>query len=113
MNQKSYSDSESGIKVRSLGGMGGNFFAIHCLACADERACVLVCPTGALGERTGGGVTLNDKKCIKCKKCAAACIVNAITFVGENTLPIICKHCGICTKYCPHNCLSMEEKTND
>ena len=113
MNQKSYSDSESAIKVRSMGGLGGNFFAIHCLACTSERACALVCPTGAIAERKGGGVTINDKKCIKCRKCANACIVNAIFFAGENSPPIVCKHCGICAKYCPHNCLSMEEKKDD
>ena len=113
MNQKSYSDSESAIKVRSLGGMGGHFFAIHCMACPDERACVNVCPTGALTNRKGGGVTLVEKKCIKCRKCAGACIVKAISFVGENTLPIVCRHCGICARYCPHNCLRMEGKADD
>jgi len=113
INQKSYSDAESAIKVRSLGGLTSKFFAIHCLACKDERACITACPTGALTERNGGGVILNDKKCIRCRKCAEACIVNAVYFSGENSLPIICKHCGICVKYCPHNCLTLEESTND
>ena len=113
INHKSYSDAESAIKVRSFGGLGGNFFAIHCMACADERACIIACPTDALAKRKGGGITLNDKKCIKCRKCATACIVKAIFFVGEDTLPIICRHCGFCTKYCPHNCLQMEEKKDD
>lgn len=114
INHKSYSDAESAIKVRTLGGLSsGKFFATYCLACEDERACISVCPTGALTERKGGGVLLNGKRCIKCKKCADACIVKAIHFTGENTLPIICRHCGICVNYCPHNCLSMEEKTDD
>jgi ferredoxin len=73
-------------------------------------ACVDACPTGALTEREGGGVILLEKKCIMCRKCADACIVKAIHFVGEDTLPIVCKQCGICVKYCPHNCLKMEEK---
>ena len=114
VNHKSYSDNESAIKVRTLGGLEtGKFFATYCLACSDERTCITICPTGALTERNGGGVILNDKKCIKCRKCADACIVHAVHFAGENTPPIICKHCGVCVKYCPHNCLKMEEKTND
>jgi len=113
INYRSYSDAESAIKVRTLGGLASKFFATHCLGCNKDRACAAACPTGALGDREGGGVILNEKKCIKCRKCAAACIVKAIYFVGENSLPIICKHCGICVKYCPHNCLSLEEKTDD
>ena len=113
INHKSYSDAESAIRVRTLGGLSGKFFAIHCLACDDERACVNACPTGALTERNGGGVILNEKLCIKCRKCADACIVKAIHFAGENTTPIVCKQCGLCVKYCPHNCLTMEEKSND
>ena len=113
MNHKSFSDAESAIKVRTLGGLSGKFFAIHCLACDDERACAIACPTGALTERSGGGVIHNAKICIKCRKCADACIVNAIHFPAEDSFPIICRHCGICAKYCPHNCLRMEEKGND
>ena len=113
MNHKSYSDAESAIKVRSLGGLASMFFAIHCLACTDERACTIACPTGALADRNGGGVIHNEKKCIKCRKCAESCIVKAIHFAGEDSLPILCRQCGICAKYCPHNCLTMEEKGND
>ncbi len=110
VNHKSYTDNKSAIKVRTLGGLSGKFFATHCLACDKDRACMDVCPTGALSARNGGGVILSPKKCIGCRKCADACIVKAIYFVGENTPPIICKHCGACTKYCPHECLEMEEK---
>ena len=111
INHKSYSDDESAIKIRSLGGLEtGKFHAIYCLACTDERACAAACPTGALTDREGGGVILNSKKCIMCKKCAEACMVNAVYFTADHTLPIICKHCGICAKYCPHNCLRIEER---
>ena len=114
INHKSFSDRESAIKVRTLGGLSsGKFFATHCFACKGERSCVSVCPTGALTDRKGGGVILNEKKCISCRKCEAACIVNAIYFAGENEPPIICKHCGICARYCPHHCLRMEERPDD
>ena len=113
INHKSYSDAESAIKVRSVGGLTSKFFSIHCLACKDERACAIACPTGALAERKGGGVIHNESKCIKCRKCADACVVNAIHFASENSFPIVCRHCGICARYCPHNCLSMEEQPDD
>jgi len=110
INHKSYSDNKSAIKVRTLGGLStGKFFATYCLACREVRNCAAACPTGALGERKGGGVILDEKKCIGCRKCADACIVNAIHFVEADSPPIVCKHCGICVKYCPHNCLSMIE----
>ena len=72
INYKSYSDTESAIKVRTLGGLGTKFFATHCLACTGERACAAACPTGALADRDGGGVLLNKEKCIGCEKCAEA-----------------------------------------
>jgi Pyruvate/2-oxoacid:ferredoxin oxidoreductase delta subunit len=33
-----------------------------------------------------------------------------VFFDEETKNPIICKHCGICTKFCPHECLTLEEK---
>ena len=113
LNHRSYSDSESAIKVKTMGGLSGKFFATHCFACVGKRECVSACPTGALSDRKGGGVNLNEKKCIKCRKCEDSCSVRAISFAGENTPPIICKHCGICAKYCPHGCLRMEERSDD
>ncbi|MEI6580466.1 MAG: 4Fe-4S binding protein [Eubacteriales bacterium] len=110
INHKSFTDDKSAIKIRTLGGISGKFFATHCLACSGDIACLNACPTGALTERPGGGVVLNEKKCIHCKKCAETCIVKAIYFTDDNSPPIICKHCGICVKYCPHKCLTMEEK---
>ena len=88
MNHKSYSDAESAIKVRSMGGLTNKFFAIHCMACNDERACAIACPAGALTEKNGGGIILNEKMC---RKCAESCIMKAIHFAGEDSLPIVCR----------------------
>jgi len=112
VNHKSFTDNKSAIKVRSLGGLSGKFFATHCLACKDERACMEACPTGALAKRRGGGVILNRDLCIGCKKCEDACPVRAIHFTADEKYPIICKHCGACTRYCPHECLEMEERSD-
>ena len=114
INHQSYSDFESAILVRTLGGIStGMHYATHCLACTDERACMNACLTGAITARKGGGVVFNQKKCVMCQKCAKACIINAIYFTGKDTFPIICRHCGVCARYCPHKCLTMEEVPDD
>ena len=113
VNRKNHSISDSAIKVKTFGGLSGEFVANVCFACAGERACMEACPSGALTKRAGGGVILDKAKCIGCRKCADACIVNAVFFNDDEISPIICRHCGVCAQYCPHQCLSMEECEND
>lgn len=108
-NQHDHSISKSAIKVATRGGMSSSFQATVCLACTETRACAEACPSGALADRPGGGVILNKELCIGCRKCQSACIADAVNFDEENHLPIICKHCSVCTRFCPHNCLVMEE----
>lgn len=113
VNRQNFSLIKSGIRIRTSGGLQGKFIATVCLACRDERACAEACPSGALDKRPGGGVIFNPQKCIGCRKCEAACIVKAVHYDEEEHKPIICKHCGVCAKFCPHECLRMEEVTND
>ena len=114
MNQKNHSLIKSAIKVRTKGGLGSGFIAIACLGCRDP-ACMEVCPSHALRKRPGGGVLLEAEKCIGCRACDTACIMRAINFDEETNKPIICRHCGICARFCPHDCLQMietDEATN-
>jgi len=106
VNQKNHSLIKSAIKVRSTGGMASSFIAIVCLGCR-EPACMEVCPGNALESRSGGGVLLKAEKCIGCRKCEKACIMRAINFDEETKKPIICRHCGMCARFCPHKCLKM------
>ena len=106
--QKNHSLVKSAIKVRTTGGMSSSFIAVVCLAC-KEPACMEVCPSDALKAREGGGVILEPAKCIGCRQCESACIMRAVNFDEETRKPIICKHCGVCTKFCPHECLQMVE----
>ena len=113
VNHKSHSLTKSAIKIRTSGGIAGRFVGIVCLACENDRACAESCPSGALEKRAGGGVKFISEKCIGCGSCEQACIVNAVHWDETEDRPIICKHCGACARFCPHDCLRMEEVGND
>jgi anaerobic carbon-monoxide dehydrogenase iron sulfur subunit len=108
VNHQDHSLTKSAIKIKTRGGLKGKFVSIVCLGCQEERACAEACPSGALDHRKGGGVLLNAEKCIGCRRCVKACIVGAVNFDEIENKPIICKHCGSCTRFCPHECLRME-----
>ncbi|MCL2864619.1 MAG: [Fe-S]-binding protein [Lachnospiraceae bacterium] len=108
INEKDHSLIKSSIKIRTTGGMTSRFISVVCLGCV-EPACMEVCPTNALTKRKGGGVVLNQKKCIGCRLCQPACIVRAVNFDEDTAKPIICRHCGTCARFCPHDCLQMIE----
>ena len=108
VNHKSHSFQKSAIKIRTYGGVSGKFVETVCHACTDP-ACVEVCPSDALTPRKGGGVKLDKHTCIGCRRCVNACSVNAVFFDEQEKLPIICSHCGVCARHCPHDCLYVEE----
>ncbi|MGE5633578.1 MAG: 4Fe-4S dicluster domain-containing protein [Caulobacteraceae bacterium] len=112
VNRQNHSIAKSAIKVRTSGGLKGKFIADVCIACSGERACAEACPSGALEPRDGGGVILKPELCIGCKRCVKACVVGAVSFDEATGKPIICKHCGVCAGFCPHECLRMEEADN-
>ena len=104
--------ASSCIGVQSAGGMVNGFTIIVCRAC-DDPPCAKSCPVDALSIRKGGGVILRKEKCIGCKTCVGNCILGAIFWDSEIEKPMICIHCGICVKYCPHGVLALEQKTEE
>ena len=107
-NHDNHSIIKSAVNIHTKGGTNSSFAASVCRACASP-ACREACPADALEPRPGGGVLLNREKCYGCRKCVSACSVRAVNFDTETNTPIICTHCGICTTFCPHDCLVMEE----
>ncbi|KGK88254.1 [Fe-S]-binding protein [Desulfosporosinus sp. HMP52] len=110
VNQQDHSILKSAIRIKTSGGLTGKFVAIVCQACKDDVPCAEICPTGALIKRPAGGVLLDKDKCIGCELCVSACTVEAIHFDQETQKPIVCKHCGVCVRFCPHGCLQLVEE---
>lgn len=101
--------AETCIGVRSVGGMERGFTVIVCRACEDPP-CARVCPVDALAVRDSGGVRLEADRCIGCGYCRDACVIGAVFWDDQTNKPMICVHCGICVKYCPHGVLELEQK---
>ena len=108
VNHRDHSIRKSCIHVRTSGGLTGKFVASMCRACREPH-CAEVCPSGALALRKGGGVLLEASRCIGCRRCEKACIVQAISYDEDTCKPIICRHCGACASYCPHKCINVIE----
>ncbi len=102
---RTVSIKNSAIVIRTSGGIENAFVCIVCHACTDPP-CAEACPRNALSKRKGGGVILNKELCDGCEKCMDACIIGAIHMDGEQKA-IVCRHCGVCTGFCPHEVLEM------
>jgi len=110
VNQQDHSILKSAMRIKTSGGLTGKFIAIVCQACKDDVPCAEVCPTGALTRRQAGGVLLDKEKCVGCERCVTACTIDAIYFDLDTKRPIVCKHCGVCARFCPHGCLQLIEE---
>ena len=84
--------SKTCIMVRSVGGMERGFTVIVCRACEDPP-CARVCPTKALEVRKGGGVRLDESKCIGCLMCIISCPFGAIDLDTINQVVVKCTGC--------------------
>jgi len=109
VNQYDHSILKSAIRIKTSGGLTGKFISIVCQACKDDVPCAEACPTGALVRRQSGGVLLEKDKCVGCERCVTACTIDAIYFDFDTKRPIVCKHCGVCARFCPHGCLRLQE----
>jgi len=106
-NYKSHSVTRCALRIRTTGGMTSKYVADICRSCKNPT-CAFVCPTEAMVPKAGGGARHNREKCIGCKKCVEACKVKYLEFDDDLRKPLMCTHCGMCSRFCPHGCLGVE-----
>lgn len=111
-NYDSVAPQRAALQIRTRGGLQSSLVADICAACKVPD-CAASCPTLALSKKPGGGVVFEQAKCIKCRACGDACPIKYIRFEKKTGYPIMCKHCSICVRFCPHDCLAMEEVEAD
>ncbi len=97
----------SAIKIKTQGGIEGDFVVVVCHACRDPP-CVKACPTGALERRDDGNVVFHEDLCNGCGECVDVCLIGAISLDGDEKA-VKCRHCGACVAFCPHDVLELEE----
>ncbi|MDR1855693.1 MAG: 4Fe-4S binding protein [Desulfovibrio sp.] len=105
---KVHSWTTAGIRIRSSGGLTTGFEADVCVAC-DPAPCAAACPTAALTQRKGGGVTVRHDRCLRCGDCAKVCPVKAIQRDTDDGLPYLCLHCGQCVPFCAYGCIEFTD----
>jgi len=97
----------SAIKIKTQGGIEGDFVVVVCHACRDPP-CVKACPTGALERRDDGNMKFHEDLCNGCGECIDVCLIGAISLDGDEKA-VKCRHCGACVAFCPHDVLELEE----
>lgn len=106
--QRSFSPQYAAVRIRTRGGLQSKLAADICRAC-ENPPCAEACRYQALTPRKGGGVKLVDERCTGCGDCITACPVGYILINPATEKIVMCNHCGICTKFCPHDVLVLAE----
>jgi formate dehydrogenase iron-sulfur subunit len=70
------------------------FIKLQCMHCAHP-ACVAACPVDALNKEENGPVIYDNRKCIGCRYCMAACPFGVPTYQWDSNMPWVRK-CTFC-----------------
>lgn len=94
-------------------GTGGGIFADcqftvqGCLQCADPQ-CANYCPVHAIyADPETGARVVDDKTCIGCGMCVAACPWNMPRINAETGTSTKCISCGRCAEQCPNGAIKF------
>ncbi len=84
---------------------------------ASGRALTLL--SGDTVTASGSVCTINEKMCMGCDACVAACTYGAIhmkkTKSGSKAelIPVLCKGCGLCNSKCPTGAIQLKHYTDE
>lgn len=69
---------------------------------------------GKMEMHNSGKMTVDEKKCIGCKRCSAGCAHNAQDFSsGKCKITERCVGCGHCLVFCPQNAIHAENENSN
>ncbi len=105
---KSFSLERSAIQIGTAGGLRGQMMAVFCQGCLNPP-CIQHCPSEALKAREGGGIVYDRKKCTGCRDCVKDCPICALSWDDELGELILCRYCGACARFCPHDVIGLRE----
>jgi Fe-S-cluster-containing dehydrogenase component/formate-dependent nitrite reductase membrane component NrfD len=89
------------------------FTVLRCNHC-DDAPCVTICPTRALFTRADGIVDFDNRHCIACKSCMAACPYDALYIDPSTATAAKCNYCAhkvevglqpACVSVCPEQAI--------
>src|SRR5262249_27362924 len=89
------------------------FTVLRCNHC-DDAPCVTICPTRALFTRADGIVDFDNRHCIACKSCMAACPYDALYIDPSTSTAAKCNYCAhkvevglqpACVSVCPEQAI--------
>jgi carbon-monoxide dehydrogenase iron sulfur subunit len=93
------------------GGFKDLFVPVVCLQCEDP-ACARSCLVDAITRNPEtGAMELDEKKCVRCMACVAACPFGCSLFDQVNNLVVKCDLCGgdpACAHFCPTKALEYK-----
>ena len=76
--------------------------------CVQLGDCIDVCPAEAIYRDKRGIVRIRKKLCVGCLSCVGFCPTLTMYYHDDYVEPIKCISCGLCTKQCPTDALTIE-----
>jgi formate dehydrogenase iron-sulfur subunit len=86
---------QSAHKYTAVMTKGEKFMRRLCMNC-EEPTCASVCPVGALRKTKDGPVIYEEKRCMGCRYCMAACPFGVPKYEWSKALPAVRK-CDMCS----------------